>query len=428
MKIIKAFASHVQFINNTEGAIHPIGEISTDAMTYAKEVGVYGSPDDDSITLVTFTTTLSGNYDKLDSDWTNHVFKVVKKVYEQILTGNQLNVEDLAQTLNTALSSEVSDLRVGRITTDTSKYAPEWVAWKRQGHASEIRIWFADTAFRGQYDDYTVVCVPALPNLADFFKPAGQLRTILEGQTATVINTRVEEAKNRKPPTVTRTFECNWIDPLDSQVKLNTVWTAVVYGAAGDNIDAIKDALSGYILANSDQNRDRWKGLLPDIFLRTEFTLVPLWDQYAIPNRSIVEGIYSPITPVSGLEAKFSPYATEYPAQHRQNHLCLMAHPYRSIAVATCGSHENRDNKFKLTDVYPDYIAEHSLSQDFNRMTEPTREFAEILGNMLVIAEDLDENTVVPQGYSRLSRNGKIFLVRSIGGIHYLMAVKKNFS
>ena len=47
---------------------------------------------------------------------------------------------------------------------------------------------------------------------------------------------------------------------------------------------------------------------------------------------------------------------------------------------------------------------------------------------MLIAAESMDEYSDIPTGFSRVIRDDKLFLVFSMGNIHYLMVAKKNFN
>ncbi len=190
---------------------------------------------------------------------------------------------------------------------------------------------------------------------------------------------------------------------------------------------SIKDALQDYILTHSTRTRDQWKAILPDVFRRTEFTILPMWDQYAIPNRTVEAGIYSSIANLQHALAFIKQVATGYPEAHINANAAVVAHPYKALQFLVVGSADNRDDLFELVDVFPDYIPVASTSLDFNRMSQNTQSWALLLMSMLLEAEHMGEYTSVPVGMTRLHRGGRLFLVKSFGNINYLVAAKKNF-
>jgi hypothetical protein len=202
----------------------------------------------------------------------------------------------------------------------------------------------------------------------------------------------------------------------------------LIYGAAGDNVDSIKDALMAHILANSTHSQAEWTAIFPDIFKRTEFIILPLWDQYAIPNRNLATGIYSPQVDLAAVVAKMKTYATQYPEAHIDTHLTMFTHPYRSLALLSIGSPDNRNEKYKLREIFSDLISVASTSVDFNRMAESTQEWAYELERMLYVAESMSEFTTVPTGMQKIKRNGILYLAKSYLNINYLVVAKENLT
>jgi len=120
--------------------------------------------------------------------------------------------------------------------------------------------------------------------------------------------------------------------------------------------------------------------------------------------------------------------APAYSDTHINSYSEIIAHHYKCLGLAVVGGAENRDSLYSLTDVYPDYLAVASTSQDFNRMSEASRYFCEDLENMIIIAEKMTKYSDIPSGYTRLIRDGVLYFVKSIGNIHYLVAAKSNNS
>ena len=109
------------------------------------------------------------------------------------------------------------------------------------------------------------------------------------------------------------------------------------------------------------------------------------------------------------------------PTAHITKNLFLSGIQYKSLAAAFVGSPENRDKKFKITDFFPDYALLDSKSIDFNRMSRDTVEWTLKLIEATVTAEQMDEYSFIGQQYSRIFRDGMMFIGFSHGDVSYLI-------
>lgn len=429
MYVIKAFGTHSAFADNAVGVINPIGEISTYSLTFSKEKGIYGREANPDISLISFLVENNGVPQPIDPTTRDHVLTVVQWVFDKsINTSGEIFADEFLVDIITAFTASAQDFKCGDIVNDGTYYIPEWVSWKLKNNSdSFIRIWFSDPSFRAKYDEYEIVVVPPLANIDDFFKVGSEVEALVKSRTMPETIELIQAARAGHPETILRGDTYKYLDPLNAARKLDTLWTTLIYGPMGDNIDSIKDALIEYILANSTHTRAEWTALFPDIFKRTEFILTPGWGKYAIPNRTNSAGIYSAMTNLTEVNALIKQYAPDYSPAHINTYGSVMGHPYKSLSIASIGSVENRDNLYSLRDVYPDFIMVSTTSQDFNRMSEDTRTFAAGLFDMLIAAETMGEFTDIPQGMTRVKRNGLLYLVKSFNNIHFLVTGKVNF-
>lgn len=432
MYVLKGFASHDLFSVNDVGVVNGIGEISNQSLTYSRELGFYVSDAAPKVNLISFLSALDNTLQPVDTTLKEHVLAVAKWVYDKTInTSGQVFADEVLNGLLTAYQTDASDFDCGEIVNSGTKYIPEWVSWKHKtfnGGDNFLKIWFADDSFRRKYDEFKIIVIPPLDNLNDFFKIGSEVETLLKARTLPETMEKIQAAKGGYPETILRAEVFDYIDPLNASHKVPSEWSLLIYGAAGDNIDSVKDALVDYILANSTHTRDEWKNILPDIFRRTEFVISPHWDKYAIPNRTQAVGIYSPVVNLNRANALMKQVAVGYPSAHIDAHTTTLAHPYKSLMVTAVGGIENRDNLYEIDQVFPDFIAVASTSQDFNRMAVDTRGWAELLSQMLITAEDMNEFSDIPTGMTKVVRSGILYLVKSYQNIHYLVAAKKNIS
>lgn len=423
--VLKGFAAHAAFTSNVPNTVNPIGELSQLANTYAREKGIYSSSTTREITLFAFQTESNGVFAIPDVDLKNRVLEMIQWVYNKTLTtSGQLYADQILLQFLETYQGVIDTPDSGAMVTDGTYWVPEWLSWHDTATKAYIRIWFSDDSFKRKFDGFQITVVPPIDNLDDFFKIGADVEALLKTRTTTDSMLKVEAAKNGYPETRIRCDIFSYHDQITTTRVLDTSWFILVNGIAGDNIDSIKDAIVNHILSNSTHTRAEWAKLLPDIFNRTEFTLVPDWSNYAIPERVTQQGIYSPITTLKRAAKLIEAYTPLYTSYHRDNYSTTHMLPFKSIAMFACSNQENRDGKFLLTDYYPDYIGVGTQSTDFNRQVANTREWSELIANMVSIAETMTQYSDIPLSMTRLTRNNMLYLVASHNNVHFLVGAK----
>lgn len=438
MYVLKGFANHALLANNAPGTNNAIGEISSQSITYSREQGQYVNAVAPNVTLISFLSATDAAPGPIDPSLATRTLTIIEWIFNlSLTTSGQIYADQFLQEILAQYQGQAENFVCGAIVNDGTHYIPEWVSWKDStlGATTDnyIKIWFADASFLAQYDEFEIVVVPPLANLDDFFKAGAQVEALVAARDNAQMLTSFQNAKKdaygqTRPETIMRADIYSYHDPLNATHLVSTTWGTLIYGAAGNNVDSINDALQAYILANTAHTRDEWVAIFPDIFKRTEFVMVPNWASFAIPDNTAQVGIYSPIHNLATLNALITAYAGGYSQTHINAHATGLSHGYKSISIGAIGSIENRDSLFELTDVFPDYIAVSSTSTDFNRMSQLTQGFAELLENLLITAETMGKYTALPQGMTRLTRNNQLFVVASYNNIHFVVAAKSNFT
>lgn len=433
MYILKGFASYSKLHDNTVGATSPIGELSTHALTYAKEHGLYSNdtyPDAGLVSFRSYDSTL----DELISvpvAFRDIVLEIAQWIYDNSINGtlqgtNQILLTGLTNNFGTVIEA----IEVGAMISDTSYWMPEWISFKVSGDTTfddnYIKIWFADVPFTQQYDEYEISFIAPLDNLDDFYLNATQVQSLVAGRSMTSLMLKIDEVKAKNPYTYLKSDSYDYHNPNDIASTIPTDWVVILYGIAGNSIDVIKRELQTWILANSSHTIEEWKVLFPDIFTNTEFIITPLWNQYAIPNRTIQAGVYSPISLfLSQIAEGLKTFkGLDYTRNHIVANMVATTSVYKSLSLIAVGGPDNRDGIMKLNEQFTDYIAVPTTSTDFNRMSIKTQEWITLLTEMLIVAEEMDEHSTIPLGMSRLTRDGVIYVVATYDDVQYLVTSK----
>lgn len=422
--------------DNAPGEVPAFGEISADAMTYAIDRGIYTDGDYAGVGIIAFTS-----FDTEDGDTQiempiaqrTQALKITKWVNDQADAGMVGDERDALFTLiMNQFGSQITNLTFGEIKQDGLRYMPEWIAWDQILAAggesiARFKIWYSDPAFRTQYDEFTILVVTPIDNLDDFFKDPLVVKRIVEERTMTQTMDKIQEIRKLNPFTINRSDPFDYNDPEDPEYKVPTNWITLHYGIAGNNIDSVKEAIVKHILANSTHTREEWVKIFPELFTSTEFCCVPMWLDYATPNKTNQAGVPSPIMQFKrALElATLACKTPGYNEVHLNEYGSSLPVMWKSMNIFVIGGPENRNGTYLLTDYMKDYINTPTGSIDFNRMSEKTREWVLLLERLLEAANTMTEFSDVPPGINRLSRYGVLMAAASYDKVQYLVVARQ---
>ncbi|BAW19324.1 putative virion structural protein [Ralstonia phage RP31] len=425
----KSFCEVFAFASNEPGVISPIGELTTFAETFTKELGIYHHSSLDGYDLMNFSSVQDGVKKSMSPVNVDQAVALVDQVVKATLsTSGELFYDEVLLALKTKADSlNVTSVNMGAMVSDGTHWVPEWISWVDANTGAgdnQHKVWLALDSFKNQYTDYDIVVVPPFDNLDIFFNPGSIVESNVQAITPTQMMERADAAKAGNPETVLRTDPYEYRDPVNTSRRFDVYWTVLIYGAAGNDPDIIRDALVTYILANSTHGRDEWATIFPDIFKRTEFIFAPFWLSYAAEQRVFDYGIYSPIVDNANPVAWLTNEAYGYTVDQIKAVSQVMGFPYRSMQMAVVGHIENRDGKMKITDYYPDFINVGTESTDFGRMSLPTQQWASVMMDLIKTAEAMNDSTDMPRGMYRVVRGNKTYVGKSYNRLLLLVLAK----
>lgn len=429
--VIKAFACNGATISNQPGVVSNIGELSQMSSTYAKSPGYYTNQNYPNLQLVTFLCNTDTTPVALPVDFITHILDFCSRVYNTGTSGVAPQTPgDWASQLLAAQPGVVIDVSCGQMVTQNAIVVPEWVQWTfKTGSNSDnvIKVWFSDQAFSVEYDEGEVVIIPPIVPLDTFFGTDVAVKNALAALSDTDRMGKIQDAKNGYPETYVGSNVYSFFNFAGSNQPIPVAWPYLVYGQSMNNIDAIRDAIVNYIKANSTHSLDDWKKIFPDIFKRTECVFRPMWENVGIPQRATNQGIYSPIVAPAQAIAALKASVPFYPAAHVDSQVKLMAHLYKSLQIAFTPGPDNRAGAETLEKVFPDFINVSSSSPDAMRMSNLTMEFSIAMEKLLVYAETVNQYTGIPdRKYTKVVRNGKLYVVATVGNMNLLVYAKSN--
>lgn len=430
MITIKGFVTISQYINNTPGEVSALCELSTWSTTYTKERGEYSDETLPGYKLHTFKSVNESNQKvTVSQPQAVQILQVIKESVNYAIGHiRPYNPQDFRNNLLSVFFGRVENLELGAFVDNGSMALPEYIAWTSAEYDNNtVKIWLADAAFKSQYDEYEINIIPPLTPLDNFFGFYNDAVTDLTGRTMTDLSNDIEVIKATHPETFIRFMQFDYINPNNTTQRTTTTWGIVIYGRAGDQIDIIRDEIVRYILMNSTYARADWVTVFPDIFRRTEFILLPRWDQIAIPNLQVASALYrSVLNPVECVTFALGAIDFYTPAWIQDN-LTVFPVDYKAISVVAINGMDNVAENATLSAIFPDYIPVSSTNLDFNRMAVKTREWVLLLEELLITAETATAYSTIPTRLRRTERNGIMFISTVYENVNYMVAAHSNF-
>ena len=427
MIVVKGFYSVPKFFNNQPNSVAVFGELTQIAATYARDFKTYTNETSqlsfclfsckDGVSPVDLTPTYSTQGCDV-GDW---IYSVAPNI------SINLTPIEWAQLMQAALGNGINTVTCGELITDGTRVMPRWVSWQVNAPNDTyfFKVWLSSHDFQESYDDFEIYIVPPVDNVDKLFQAHADLVTELARNNIAVIHERMMEVKNNFPETVVRTEMIEIIDRTNTNNRVQSAWTALVYGRQGDNTDSIRNAIRAYNTSHSTNTEADWRVLMPDLFNVTCFYVYPLWTKFAVAPRLSMPGINSPVVSAwANLEYVRLISNAHMTEAHVREHLETTSHRYKNLSLNFIGGTDNRLGKCKFSDYFPDYINEASTSEDFFRQSTATKDITNLMTVMLKKIDLWEQDSTLPPSIRVFVKHGMTFLASKYDNIEYYVLMK----
>lgn len=424
---LRGFITIPALANNAVNEISPLGELSNEAESYSRDKGYYHNPNKPNVELVSFTSQTENKkvIKKIEvpTTYSTFILDVAQWSFTEALASSFANDPEGYRRLLLAQFPSIDKCEIGEMIVANGSWLPSYIKFKYNHKSVQdnlIQIWFANQAFEDQYPDTEIVVISPVWPIDIFQQGRKKVEEALAAFNLPAHHEKMLERTDGIPFTYPVSKIYKWHDRDVEDFTLDTNWSVAIYGRTGKNPALIKKAIADYILANSNYGIEDWKPVFPDIFTTTEFMIVPLWQNEGIIDESPRGSMYSPIVPYDWI-AGFVPKWFKYPSKpnHALKYLEITGIAYKSLAALVCGGLENKDDKYRLSEWFPQYSVISSQSIDFGRMDSRTLGFIRLLIKAIITAEEIDEYSYVADEFARLERDGSIYVIFEYEDIQY---------
>ena len=430
MKSILGFITKNSFINNQAGTVSEFFELSPFSLTYSRTRGEYQHLDfpGDVLHIFKCVDVESGEKYLMGIDQVKETLAILNSVFAYSLQYHYpYNRLDYVNTVQASHHGKIQNLELGAFYPGTSNTLPEWVSWESLTYPdTKVKIWLRNTAFEGQYSDYEIIVVPPIDQLDSFFGNYGSMATTISAITISQTMERAMEFRGEIPESYLRVFEFTYVNKNNTTQRTSVRWPVLVYGKNGDNVDSIKDAIVDFVLKNSTKKINEWEVIFPDLFMRTEFLILPRWDKVSIPNLTDLGALYSSLLDPRECITKAISFWSDVNVSWVESNLSILPFDYKCITALILNGTTNRDGLKDIKTLFSDYIPMGTSMPDFNRMSVNTRNWVLKMVELLKTAETATDDSTIANPMRRVYRNGKLYVCLMYNDINFLVAARSS--
>lgn len=428
MDTLKGFITIYHRIDNVEGAVAPVGELSAHSYTFSSEKEIYNKSDYDGYRLTVFSNRDGdGNTVDVEDGAVEESLKIASWLNSFVDNNVVINDPALVQQAILTNFPDLTKVVVGEMVKVNNDYFPSSLELVNGTTGKALKLWFADSHFRQEYDEYEIKVIHPVKVLDDMLRPYEEFNPILSAVTYVEQMARVNAITTIDPATVVKPLTYDWYDQNDSRLTTRVSWTLIVYGQAGDNLERLQNAIIEQVLGETNGTDDQWQTAVPDLFSPTEYWLIPGWHRFAIPNQGLVVGIHSPFTDVADINKRAGKFFLEQPDDHIDVFTEATTAIYKSLSLVTIGSKTNRNNIYRVSELFPDYMIVSSTSPDFARLAPATQEWVLLVHNMLAAADLYATSGSLPEEMVLVEREGIKYVLSTLDGKNYLIPERKSY-
>lgn len=434
MYIAKGFMTMPGLTNNDVNTVAKFGELPTQSQTYTRDLRSYfvATMPDVEFQMFKCISDMNVRTDP-SSTMMNTVLQLGEWIYQQH-TQKLIPLDKNKATFIKSITdnfSAISAVSIGQMLTgDPDMNMPDYIQFKILDNTIQYQftIWFSNDAFTQQYDEYEIFLVPPLDNIDVLNDSKANVVSKLLNQPSSRLINAIQALRGNNPETGLLSYDLNYVDPSNPSAQYRTTWTAICYGPAALDNEAIKDAIRNYI--DNKSQLSNWQTIYPDLYSENEFMFIPFWDNKALQDNALQVGLYSSNVNAGSAIAdanKFLPgsYIKQLDAGSFINtYLNIGSTSYRTLMYGVIGNPNNKNNFFNLVQLYPDFMALSTDDNDFVRMSSDTQTFATTLIKAFDLAYTYTPTATLPAGFTRMVRHSTHFISFVINGYTFAILTR----
>lgn len=416
MKLVKAFITVDQYIDNTTDVISPVYELSDYAMTYSKVKKQYYYSKDPSYSLYLFNTKQTDSLTQTEVDNIITIVQYLNQFLNQNVTyDKQILVLQVISYLNNVLINDIIfNIDYMDVVGNNTIKAADYITFTTQN--LQVSIWCGYQQFENFYPDYEVDNVLPFDNFAATVRNPVTAINILQNFDIAKFNLKIQTAIGKKPPTAIKIINLPYT-VSSTGFSVNCYFGFIIYGSQGNYDYILKLQLFDY-LQTLGLSQAEITNMFPDILKVNEFFIIPRWDMVAMPSQVGSYAINSQVTKTYDATFDTNNFITVYQDQtFIKDNTYNVPFDYNNILLQITNGYYTQEEYKDFLTYYHDIINVNSLDTDFARMSTKTQNFISMVYSVLDV---VNCNNNVELMNKVVAQRQYILTVVIRGGITYL--------
>ena len=417
MKLVKAFITVDQYIDNTTDVVSPVYELSDYALTFSRVKKQYYYSQDPSYSLYLFNTLETDSLTQQEVDTIVITAKYLNQFLNQNTTYDKQTL--IAQVINYVNSSITSDriksLDYSNVTGTSFVKAASYITFSSDN--LQVSVWCGYNDFEIFYPDYEVVNVFPIDNLNNNISNPSYMIQNLNKFNIIDFNNKIQSMTDKKPPTSIKIINIPYTIK-STGVKIDCYFGFIIYGPQGTYDYVLKLQLFDYLSKTLNIPQTTITSFFPDILNVNEFFIIPRWDYIAIPSQVGVFGINSQVTKTYSQPFDTDKYISVYSdLEFIKDNTYNVPFDYNNILLQVTNGYYTEEAYKDFFSYYSDIITVNSLDIDFSRMSSKTQHLITLINEMISVADVGDKISLVNKilankdyQFSTIIRSGTMYL------------------
>jgi hypothetical protein len=435
MKFLKGFSEFNDLILNGFKEVCPIGELSPTSRTFTRNLQTFsaktGQKDfsllahsyrDDKNVIITSAIPVPA-LDKLNTVlewiWTNCSTGVITS--DQVVFTQELN--RLFGSVDFVLKA---DLMQSEVLGGTTYIVPTYITAVDSVNDVTSKIWFVNDRFEQEYGEWELVVVSTLEPIDQLTQNQSIVKPLVDALTLASWSQKYYIKSEGLPYTDIVVTPLLWHDLSNNTRTMTTEWATLVYGPQGKNIEVIRDNLTNFILANSAHPEEEWMVIYPDLFIKDEFTIVPMFDKQAIGAVLTLAEIFSPQFKFKDTTTFYKKFFPDYALAHYNDNVSFLPSLWQSIGAMVCGGARNNIVGPNLPGYLTTLILARPGTGDYDRMDEKARNFAALYDRMIVEANRWVYGATLPSDMGTITRGAYTYISATMDRVTYMVLTRNS--
>ncbi len=310
--------------------------------------------------------------------------------------------------------------------TDSTTIAPRIRSWINfqcvlAGQTVEFKIWADLDDFKADYPHTTMTAViyPCDPALILTLNTVENVAKMLQESSLTSITASSAEVSS-DDHTGVFSFKCKYNNSILG-IGRYSFYFGVVYKGRTPSREEARQYIKTNLLADTNTTEDIWIDVLPDLFSRAAFYLVPIWSNYTTnaASETIKSGVYDTEKFINALKSVYSTYTVAALEQYAQ----VLVVAASDVLLAVLPSEDNDASSKYVTQLHPTYMGVATASPLFSKQAAVTQEFSEQLNDTMGTLIAAGSGTVLDADEVM----GKRHLSFSVNSVDYHVLIKADY-